>query len=203
MSNELKTLIKKIQFSTDKTLEEIADDINYSRAYFNDQVNKGTNKKLLNILTEKFGFKIEQNVPRGTSVEQDAPNNMYSADYLAGKLQSKEEVLAQIEARRQDAEKKANEYLALTQSLIGIIDNKMGVLLTNSRETVDQLTKMKHLIMADDSVVMNNQDVDAGREEGVSATKASKLEIDALRLDDALSKMGDKRKTHKRGRQTP
>lgn len=61
MSNELKKIVKKIQFKTDKTIEEIANDIGYARAYFTNQVNVGTNKNLKGLL-EKYLLDYEQNV---------------------------------------------------------------------------------------------------------------------------------------------
>lgn len=63
MSNELKRIVKDIQFRTDKTIEEIAKDIGYARAYFTNQVNIGTNKKLKELLLKKFPNKNEQYVP--------------------------------------------------------------------------------------------------------------------------------------------
>lgn len=61
-SNELKELVKKIQFVTDKTLAEIAQDIDNAPAYFTDQVNKGDNPKIRKKLIEKYGELIEQNI---------------------------------------------------------------------------------------------------------------------------------------------
>lgn len=61
MSNELKKIVKSIQFKTDKTVEEIAKDVGYARAYFTNQVNIGTNKRLKELLLEKYP-EIEHNV---------------------------------------------------------------------------------------------------------------------------------------------
>lgn len=60
MSNELKRIVKDIQFRTDKTIEEIANDIGYARAYFTNQVNIGTNKKLKELLLNKYPKTNEQ-----------------------------------------------------------------------------------------------------------------------------------------------
>ena len=62
MSNELKKIVKAIQFKTDKTIAEIAKEIGYARAYFTNQVNIGTNKKLKELLLEKFPLDTEQKV---------------------------------------------------------------------------------------------------------------------------------------------
>jgi hypothetical protein len=54
VSNELKRIVKDIQFKTDKTIGQIAADIGYARAYFTNQVNIGTNKKLKELLLKKY-----------------------------------------------------------------------------------------------------------------------------------------------------
>lgn len=61
-SNDLKRLLKTIQFKTEKTIEEIAGEIGYARAYLTDQVNKGTNESIRKVLTEKYGKYLEPNV---------------------------------------------------------------------------------------------------------------------------------------------
>jgi hypothetical protein len=60
LSNELRKIVKEIQFKTDKTIGEIANDIGYARAYFTNQVSIGTNKNLLHLLREKYGLDNEQ-----------------------------------------------------------------------------------------------------------------------------------------------
>lgn len=57
-SNDLKKIVKEIQYKTNKTLAQIAKDLGYSTAYFTDQVNKGTNEALKELLLKKFG-KVE------------------------------------------------------------------------------------------------------------------------------------------------
>jgi seryl-tRNA synthetase len=64
MTNELKKLIKDIQYRTDKTLADIAKEIGYSTAYFTDQVNKGKNDEIKERLLLKYPNKSEGNVPR-------------------------------------------------------------------------------------------------------------------------------------------
>lgn len=62
MTNELKQIVKDIEYFTDKKMRVIAKNIGYTRAYFNDQVNKGKNDNLLSILKEKYGKEIKQGV---------------------------------------------------------------------------------------------------------------------------------------------
>lgn len=64
--NDLKRLLKTIQFRTEKTIEEIAGEIGYARAYLTDQVNKGNNETIRKILTEKYGKYLEQSVSYNT-----------------------------------------------------------------------------------------------------------------------------------------
>lgn len=65
MSNEAQDLLKEIQYKTGKTLQEIADEINYSRPYLNNVKLKGGGGKVVGVLKEKYK-KILQNVPRAT-----------------------------------------------------------------------------------------------------------------------------------------
>jgi hypothetical protein len=69
LSNELKKIVKRIQFDTDKTIEEIAKEVGYARAYFTNQINIGTNKKLKDLLLEKFPAEIEHNVLKEPKAE--------------------------------------------------------------------------------------------------------------------------------------
>lgn len=69
MSNELKKIVKDIQFRTDKTIEEIAKEIGYARAYFTNQINIGTNKNLKKLLLEKYKLDTEHNVLKEPDVE--------------------------------------------------------------------------------------------------------------------------------------
>lgn len=52
--NDLQKIVREIQYRTNKTLDEIAVDIDYRRAYFNDQVNKGDNDSIKALLLKKY-----------------------------------------------------------------------------------------------------------------------------------------------------
>lgn len=81
MSNELKKIVKRIQFTTDKTIEEIAKEVGYARAYFTNQINIGNNKKLKELLLEKFP-ENEQNVLKEPDVEYRSGNgNIYFIEF--------------------------------------------------------------------------------------------------------------------------
>lgn len=52
--NELQRLIKEIKYKTNKTLDDIANDLGYDRAYLTDQVNKGKSQKIKGLLANKY-----------------------------------------------------------------------------------------------------------------------------------------------------
>lgn len=107
MSNELKDLVKKIQFDTDKTLQEIAEEIGYSRAYFTNQINKGSNDELKALLLEKFNLENEQKV-------------LHETEHFDLKKASKEDLLIMIisekDTRIQTAEGWASKFFDLIKS---------------------------------------------------------------------------------------
>jgi phage repressor protein C with HTH and peptisase S24 domain len=60
--NEIETIIKKIQFKTDESLEQIALNIGFSRPHLNKAKISGIGKKVLVALKDKYSY-ILQNVP--------------------------------------------------------------------------------------------------------------------------------------------
>lgn len=65
MSNEAQRILNEIQYRTGKSLEEIAEDIGYSRPYLNNVKLKGGGEKIIGILKTKY-YNVLQNVPRST-----------------------------------------------------------------------------------------------------------------------------------------
>lgn len=125
MSNELKSIVKKIQFNTDKTIEEIAKEIGYARAYFTNQVNIGTNKKLKELLLEKFPIENEQIVLNGNNkgVQTTINNenaNVFETKYLA--LLEKT-----IADKDKNLEEKEADLIALRSAVLGINEVKNKV----------------------------------------------------------------------------
>lgn len=107
MSNELKELVKRIQFDTDKTLHEIAEEIGYSRAYFTNQVNKGTNEELKALLLEKFNLENEQIV--SPEIERFDLKKATKEDLLIM-------IIGEKETRIQTAEGWASKFFDLIKS---------------------------------------------------------------------------------------
>lgn len=96
MSNELKKLVKDIQYKRELTIDQIAAEIGYTRAYLNDAVNKGTNKKIKAALFKAYPFLIEQNV----SIEEPvkATDSQVAVLVKQGDLDDLREKLLEIEA---------------------------------------------------------------------------------------------------------
>lgn len=67
MSNTIRSLVKEIQFKTDLTLDQIAEELEYSPAYFRNEVSKGVSRTVLEALQTKYQKIIEQNVSRETT----------------------------------------------------------------------------------------------------------------------------------------
>lgn len=88
MSNELKQIVKNIQFKTDKTIEEIAKDLGYTRAYFTNQVNIGTNESLKNLLLDKYKEEIEHNIIREPQVDYIIKDNSGQYHFIEVKTAS-------------------------------------------------------------------------------------------------------------------
>jgi hypothetical protein len=52
-------MVKEIQYRTGKSIDEIAKSIDYARAYFNDQINKGENINIKKKLIAKYKSSLE------------------------------------------------------------------------------------------------------------------------------------------------
>lgn len=78
MSNPIRKLVKDIQYKTDFTLDQIAEKLGYSPAYFRNEVSKGKSKSVLESIQTKFNDIIEQNVSR--EIELKDPQTQYKAN---------------------------------------------------------------------------------------------------------------------------
>ena len=78
MSNKIAEILKKIQFETDLTQQEIAERIGYTRQYLGVALKKGNNGKILKLLEAEFA-EILQNDNKPT-VTNDAPNRLSAID---------------------------------------------------------------------------------------------------------------------------
>ncbi len=177
MSNQLRDLIKEIQFKTDKTLEIIAKEIGYSRAYLTNQISKGRNDRLKAILSNKYELEIKQKVSDETnhSPVTASPANLY------------ERLIAEKEARVKRAEAEADRYARL-------MEQYLSDLLISSKENREDLKTILRVNRADDSVIFDNQDEQLNHPKGSSATKAGKREIAAAQKQAGMGKQNAERK---------
>lgn len=100
--NELKQLLRLIQFKTGKTLEQIASDIEYARAYLTNEANKGNNPKLIEILKEKYKDFISDELTSSTKapVFEMKPTN--GKDHTISLLVSNETKLIDTNKNQQE-----------------------------------------------------------------------------------------------------
>lgn len=73
MSNELEQLIDRIQFLTKKTLDDIAEEIGYSRPHLSNAKKKADNKKLVGILKNKYADILQNVTSVGHLEEPESP----------------------------------------------------------------------------------------------------------------------------------
>lgn len=114
--------------------------------------------------------------------EEKKVSNPNEAAYLTGKLESKEEVIAEKEARRLDAERRADLAEKEKERLLTIIERNLTALLSNSNTTLDRLSLVETIIRSDDTVIMDNQDRLSGNEVGKSSTEAGNRQIAADKM---------------------
>lgn len=132
-----------------------------------------------------------------TKPQGNNARNLNDPAYLAGRLESKEEVLAEKEARRQEAEATAQylkeqlskaqaekdklfEALAEAQQTIKEvlkpIKEHTGKILANSETIQADLEQVARMVRADDLTTMDSLDRLEGREAGTASTEASIVE---------------------------
>lgn len=196
MSNELKKIVKEIQFKTDKTIEEIANDIGYARAYFTNQVNIGTNKNLKRLLQEKYKLDNEQNVTYAhqggetgsmqVNEEQIEYNRVLPIGDLKITLKDYFNLLMEMAKKAQEREK---EYLEIIKSKLISID-------ASSKEIADDISALTTEIQAEHRAMMDSIDVAAGQPIGTTFAKSDSVEIAS---HQERAKRGKKAEAHKQG----
>jgi hypothetical protein len=171
LSNEIKKIVKKIQFKTDKTIEEIAKDIGYTRAYFTNQINIGTNKTLKSLL-EKYLLNYEQIVLPEYKTQEPLINQfnedpaVYNMVLPMGDLRLT--VKDHIDFLK-DTIKKAEER---EQKLLMLLEKDISIIKSNSETIQADLEVLTGIVRSDDEVLLKGTDRILGREEGASSTEA-------------------------------
>lgn len=95
---------------------------------------------------------------------------------------SYERIIEEKEARRLEAREWAERAEKEKDRLLKIIENNLTALLTNSNTTLDRLSLVETIIRSDDTVIMNNQDLQIGNEIGTSAKAAGSRQLAADKM---------------------
>lgn len=201
MSNELKKLVKSIQFRTDKTIEEIAKEIGYARAYFTNQVNIGTNKKLKELLMERFPSNNEHNVLNEPTVEYDRrkdnideahsielktasgktlyviPEGVSEIALLNAFLEERNRIISEKEERKLESDARAERAEKDKERLYGIIEKYLVDIHSNSKEIVDDISALTIEIQAEHRAMMDTMDVAAKQPIGTTRAAAGTVEL--------------------------
>jgi tetrahydromethanopterin S-methyltransferase subunit G len=125
MTNQAKQILDELQYKTGKNLDEIADELGYSRPYLSNVKKHGGGEKVMGRLLE-YRNKILPNVPHETSENSDLSKLIASNQDLAeaNKRLSKthEELVALMKANlAQDPEGQIGAVvLALTDALLKV-----------------------------------------------------------------------------------
>jgi hypothetical protein len=172
LSNELRKIVKEIQFKTDKTIGEIANDIGYARAYFTNQVSIGTNKNLLHLLREKYGLDNEQIVRN-----EEAPLSRVNEDPAEYNTvlpmgDHKVTLADYIELLKE----KAREAKERERELMSLLKGDIARLKTNSKTILDDLSQVVRMVRSDDMSMMDSLDRIEGREPGRTRQEAGIVE---------------------------
>jgi transcriptional regulator with XRE-family HTH domain len=95
---------------------------------------------------------------------------------------SYERILEEKEARRIEAKERAERAEKETDKLLAIIEKNLTALLTNSNATLDRLSLVETIIRSDDTVILNNQDLQNGKKVGTSSKEAGNRQLAADKL---------------------
>jgi hypothetical protein len=173
LSNELKKIVKEIQFRTDKTIEEIANEIGYARAYFTNQVSIGTNKNLKRLLQEKYKLDNEQSVrnrePGYMQVNEEPVeyNTLLTTGNLKVTLGDYVSLLKEMAIK---AEEREREYLS-------IIKNKLISIDASSKEMAEDISALTIEVQAEHRAMMDTLDKAAGYKIGTTRGAAHTVEL--------------------------
>jgi transcriptional regulator with XRE-family HTH domain len=186
--NQLPTILKKARQALDLTQEDVAKRLGISQrayAFYEDETNERIPKpkrlaqlgEALDIpiktLMKQYGSGIEEN----NTAEEVKHSGTPDLPTLLSQLMQKQNQLMEMQ----------NKILAEQKE--DLID-KVKEIHINSKSTIAYLQTILRVNRADDAVIMDNQDAQAGREVGSSAMQAGNLEIAAAQ--DQVKK--DKRK---------
>jgi transcriptional regulator with XRE-family HTH domain len=110
---------------------------------------------------------------------------------------SYERILEEKEARRIEAKERAERAEKEKDRLLTIIEKNLTALLTNSNTALDRLSLVETIIRSDDTVIMNNQDIQNGNKVGTSAKEAGSRQLAADKMRKGKGNPAGAHKTHK------
>lgn len=106
MINKLKEIVKKIQFHTDLTIEQIAKSINYSRVHLSKEIKKGQNETIEKLLFEKYPDilqNVTDNATKGKEIDKPEKDQIIKLFEENKKLL--EDKVKKLEEEKKDWEK--------------------------------------------------------------------------------------------------
>jgi transcriptional regulator with XRE-family HTH domain len=190
---QLRYIIKEIQQKEGVGLAEIAAkaglDRSYLSSFIHSKVKKLVTEKLLGKLGKAFPIYFngeQQNTTEptnhdGTPLSGSITVNDYKAEI--------EKRIAEIEARRRDAEAMYEDAKEDKKRLLNIIDANLTQLLTNSNKHLAYLEKILLVDRADHETIMDSQDRIEHQPVGSNARRAGMREVEA---EKHLRKKGKK-----------
>jgi transcriptional regulator with XRE-family HTH domain len=208
---DLQDLIKTIRKRTGKTQQEVSVGAGYKE------------KTLTQLLSKNEDLEpaYDQLKIAYSSVLNNSTFQSKSIDFFIGKLETKEEVIqtkdqviAQIEARRRDAEilaakmeahyKDMKEALERAQNTINEvlkpILEKTDKIEANSITIIDRLAQVRQMTRADDLEIMEGTDKILGRESGTTAIRAGIVEHALGAKDEDIDKNDSRSTTDSSGK---
>lgn len=173
-NRELQNIVERIKKNEKTDLTEIAASVGKDRSYLSKLINSEDEKEITKALLRNFkeaypSYFAEDNKNngrlKGESGDSLTPPQLAT---LLTNLMQKQNQLMEMQNK------------ILTEQKEDLID-KVKEIHLNSKSTIAYLQTILRVNRADDSVIMDNQDLQAGREIGSSAIQAGNLELAAAK----------------------
>jgi len=117
-----------------------------------------------------FAATIDENLASKTENPHVTPIKQPTVDFLMGKLEGKDDLLAEKEARRKETEKEKDRYFILIEKWLTDIH-------INSKQTADHLAEFANEVRVEHRVLMDVSDKIAGQPIGTTRAAARNAEI--------------------------
>lgn len=191
--NQLASILKQARAALNLTQEDVAKKLGISQrayAFYEDETREQMPRakrikelgKILNIpvktLIKHYNSELEEHTSIIVKNEPDQPKDQQTAAFGAGQPDDLPTLLQQLMQKQNQLMEMQNKILADTKE--DLIE-KVKEIHLNSKSTIAYLQTILRVNRADDSVIMDNQDLQAGREIGSSAIQAGNLELAAAK----------------------